>query len=188
MLPLPSFDHNGVLPPHVGNPTDPDQLSPYPCTSLELCRQFATSPERIAILNGFLRFRERLRAEGLVTGFQWLGGSFLEDVETLRRRPPGDIDLITVYWGYDTLFQSALGARFPEFVDFQLSKISYSVDHYFLDADFSDREIVIMQARYWSLLFCHNRDKLWKGMLKIDINTPAEDTQALAELGTPPIP
>ena len=30
--PIPSFDHNHVLPPHLGGPTRREQLSPYPCT------------------------------------------------------------------------------------------------------------------------------------------------------------
>jgi hypothetical protein len=42
----------------------------------------AGSPERRAILGRFLDFRARLRAEGLLRGFQWADGSFCEDIET----------------------------------------------------------------------------------------------------------
>ena len=38
--------------------------------------------------------------------------------------------------------------------------------------------ITVEQTRYWSLLFSHNRQAVWKGMLRIELNTPTEDQQA----------
>ncbi len=67
--PIPPFDHNLVLPPHLGSPTLASELSPYPCSTVDLCRRFGFSPERRAILAGFLDFRENLHAGGLLTGF-----------------------------------------------------------------------------------------------------------------------
>jgi hypothetical protein len=32
---------------------------------------------------------------GIVEGFQWIDGSFIEDAEKSRGRPPADIDIIT---------------------------------------------------------------------------------------------
>ena len=75
-MPIPSFDYNNVLPPHLGNPTNSNHLSPYPCTILELCHQFSTSKERILILKNFVTFRQRMTAEGIINGFQWLDGSW----------------------------------------------------------------------------------------------------------------
>src|SRR5438552_1910212 len=132
--PIPVFDHNLVLPPHLGDPVTSSQLSPYPCTTLDLCQRLGTTPERCAILGKFLDFRDRPRSEGLTNGFQWLDGSFLEDVETRESRPPKDLDLVTVYWGYDLAFQTGLVARFREFASPVLSKAAYSLDHYNLDA------------------------------------------------------
>ena len=97
--PIPAFDHNLVLPPHLGEPTQPDHFSPYPCTTLQLCERLATTPERRRILGRILDFRERLQTEGLLTGFQWLDGSFLEDIEQRDGRPPRDLDVVTVYMG-----------------------------------------------------------------------------------------
>ena len=77
-MPIPNFDHNQVLPPHLGDPRVRSQLSPYPATSEEVCRKFATSDERGEILRGWLQFRQRLLALGVTDGFQWLDGSFLE--------------------------------------------------------------------------------------------------------------
>ena len=179
--PIPAFDHNQVLPPHVGSPVHPGQLSPYPCSTLELCQRFGFSPERRAILEGFLDFRERSRTEGLINGFQWIDGSFLEDVETRERRPPRDMDVLTVYWGYDLAFQTALVTTFPEFADPFLAKAAFRIDHYSLDASF-DPEYTVNQSRYWILLFSHNRLGIWKGMLRVELNTPADDANARREL------
>ncbi len=179
--PIPDFDHNLVLPPHLGDPRDPGQLSPYPCTTLDLCQRLGTTPERRAILGRFLDFRERLRVEGLTNGFQWVDGSFLEDIETREGRPPGDIDVVTVYWGYDLPYQNQLVANFPEVADPVLSKANFSVDHYPFDAG-SHPELTLEWTRYWMLLFSHNRLGVWKGMLRIQLNTPAEDAAAKHEI------
>ena len=128
-----------------------------------------------------MNFRERLRAEGLTNGFQWLDGSFLEDVEMRENRPPEDLDVVTVYWGYDIPFQSNLAANFPEVANPVLAKANYSLDHYPFDAGFSP-SFTLEQTRYWILLFSHNRQGVWKGMLNIKLNTPAEDAAARQEL------
>ena len=181
--PIPDFDHNLVVPPHLGDPTNPGQLSPYPCTTIDFCERFGTSPERRTILGRFLDFRDRLRSEGLTTGFQWLDGSFLEDIETRDNRPPGDMDVVTVYWGYDRAFQVGLVSRFREFASSIASKRVYSLDHYSIDATLNPPPVLTELVRYWILLFSHNRDGIWKGMLKIDINTPGEDATARQRLG-----
>ncbi|MCF7674043.1 MAG: hypothetical protein K9N23_04925 [Akkermansiaceae bacterium] len=184
--PIPDFDHNLVLPPHVGSPANRNQLSPYPCTTIDLCEKLGNSLERRAILGNFLDFRERLRSTGLTNGFQWLDGSFLEDVETRLGRPPADLDVVTVYWGYDMTFQSTVLAAFPEFASPRLAKEAFSIDHYPFDAGFAPERTVEF-SRYWALLFSHNRLGVWKGMLKIDLDTPVDDTAA-RNLITPAAP
>ena len=132
-------------------------------------------------MNRFLEFRERLQAEGLTKGFQWLDGSFLEDIETKENRPPRDLDVVTVYWGYDLAFQQHLFAGFPEVASPVLSKANYSLDHYPFDASYNVLN-TLEYTRYWILLFSHNRLGVWKGMLRVELNTPAEDASAKAEL------
>lgn len=180
--PIPAFDHNLVVPPHFGDPVEPGQLSPYARTTVDLCLRLGTTSERKTILRKFLDFRDRLRAEGLTNGFQWLDGSFLEDVERRENRPPKNLAVVTVYWGYDQAFQRQLLARFPEVANPALSKAAYSLDHYPFDAGFSP-ENTVDQTRYWILLFSHNRLGVWKGMLRIELNTPADDAAARLELG-----
>lgn len=155
-----------------------DDVSPYRCTTVELCERFSTSPERRQILRGLLRFRNELQTVGLVSGFQWLDGSFVEDIETSENRAPRDLDIVTIYSGYDNGFQTALVAQMPEFANFLLSKQKYSLDHYPVDAGHSP-ELTVELTRYWIQLFSHNRRAIWKGMLRIELNTPDEDAAAL---------
>lgn len=117
----------------------------------------------------------------MINGFQWLDGSFLEDIETRDHRPPKDIDVVTVYWGYDLPFQLRLMANFPEVANPALSKANFSVDHYPFDAGFNPI-LTLEWTRYWILLFSHNRLGVWKGMLRIELNTPAEDAAARKEI------
>ena len=178
---IPSFDHNLVLPPHRGNPTQPADLSPYPCTSLEFCRRFNSSLERRDILLGFLTFRTQLRELGLVNGFQWLDGCFLEDIETKENRAPHDLDLVTFYWGYDQVFQKQLLEQLPAFANPPIAKQLYRLDHYPVDISHNP-QVTVEWTRYWTHLFSHTRQGAWKGMLRIDLNTSVEDSVALSEL------
>lgn len=81
-MPIPAFTIDGVLPPFVG-PDGPggnlEDMSPYAVTAIEVITTLGGSDEREAILRGWLRHREALRASGFVRGFQWLDGSFVED-------------------------------------------------------------------------------------------------------------
>lgn len=179
--PIPDFDHNLVLPPHLGDPVNASHLSPYPCTTLDLCKRLGTTAERRVILGKFLDFRERLQGAGLANGFQWLDGSFLENIEARENRPPKDLDVVTVYWGYDLPFQVHLLEIFPEVANPALSKANYLLDHYPFDAGYSPA-VTLESTRYWILLFSHNRLGVWKGMLRIELNTPVEDAAARLEL------
>lgn len=184
--PIPAFDHNLVLPPHLGDPTSFGDLSPFACTTSDLCDRFNTSPERKIILSGFLAFREKLQSLGVTKGFQWIDGSFLEDVEKRELRPPKDLDVVTVFFGYDASFQITIAAKFPEFKDRALSKANYSIDHFPFDATHNPI-VTIEMTRYWMQLFSHNRDSVWKGMLRIELNTPVNDGIAKKSLtGTTP--
>ena len=91
-MPIPAFTIDGVLPPFVGplGPGGaPEDMSPYLVTALEVVSTFGTTPERKAILLGWLNHRASMRAAGIVRGFQWLDGSFVED------KQPRDLDVVT---------------------------------------------------------------------------------------------
>jgi hypothetical protein len=186
-MPIPAFDHNQVLPPHLGNPALPSRLSPYSATSIELVQRFGTTKDRINILKGFLNFRQELQRNGLHNGFQWLDGSFLEDIEKQEARSPRDLDLVTIYWGYDVAFQNNLVRSFPAFGDRNSAKTDYSLDHFPFDAGNNPLKTVEL-TRYWVQLFTHNRNKVWKGMVRIELNTSGDDLTAMEILNSIIIP
>lgn len=177
-MPIPNFDHNNVLPPHLGNPTDRAHLSPYPCSILELCHRFSTSKQRIHILKNFVEFRQRMTSVGIIYGFQWLDGSFMEDIELLENRPPSDLDVVTFYGGLSIDDQTKLRIDFPEFVNPVLAKNTYFLDHYAVDYSYRP-DVTVEMTRYWIQLFTHNRNGVWKGMLRLALNTDIDDQHAI---------
>ena len=71
-LSIPQWTAQGVLPPiNSSIPTTTDR-SPYEVSLTDVVLRYATSPERNAIFEGFLRFRAALHAAGLDKGFQWI--------------------------------------------------------------------------------------------------------------------
>jgi hypothetical protein len=180
-MPIPAFDANNVLPPHAGDPRRREQLSPFPCTTTEFCQRFMATPERLAILDGFLRFRQLLVQAGFVAGLHWVDGSFLEDIEAEANRPPNDLDVVTFYLPPDAAFNARVAAGYPVLRDQSQIKTTYRLDHYFLDMA-AHPVLTVEWTQYWTGLFSHRRDGVWKGMLRIDLNTPVEDTNARALL------
>ncbi len=177
-MPIPSFDHNNVIPPHLGNPTDRSHLSPYSCSILELCHRFSSSPERVLILKNFVLFRQRMTSLGIIYGFQWLDGSFLENIEVSAGRPPKDLDVVTFFGGLSHSDQISIRSTFPEFGNPGLAKANFHLDHYLVDYTFKP-EVTVEHTRYWIQLFTHNRLGVWKGILRLPLNTPIEDQHAL---------
>lgn len=178
---IPNFNHNFVIPPHLGNPTQPTDVSPYECDILSFCQKFATSKSRIEILKGFLNFRAKLASVKILNGFQWIDGSFTENVEARENRPPNDIDIVTFVNGVTQENVDLINSTFPECLDPLLSKTNFKVDHYLVDYGFSP-DVTIELARYWVQLFSHNRFQVWKGILKVPLNSPGIDVQAFQYL------
>lgn len=106
------------------------------------------------------------------------------DIETQAGRPPRDLDVVTVFWGYDSAFQQTVFAALPEFFQPAMAKANFTLDHYPFDAGYRP-DFTVETTRYWMLLFSHNRDGVWKGMLKIDLDTPDFDNEARRVLSPP---
>ncbi len=159
-------------------------MSPFPATTLELCEKLATTSERRVILTGLLQLRSSLGRIGVTTGFQWLDGSFLEDIERLDSRPPNDLDVVTFYHPAPAAFQ-APPALLQILTSREGTKQQFHIDHLGVSLAWPP-DIIINHTRYWCSLFSHQREtEIWKGILKIDLNTAAEDiaaTQHLAAL------
>lgn len=176
---IPAFDHNHVLPPHMGNPTERLDVSPYECTILDFCQHFATTPKRIGLLKSFIQFRLKMLSFGIQRGFQWIDGSFTENIEVSEKRDPNDIDVVTFYMGLTPKQISDIKSSFVEFFNPRLSKSNFNLDHYPADYGYTP-EMTVELTRYWIQLFCHNRNSVWKGMIKL--NLPQDNSEEQAAL------
>lgn len=179
---IPAFNISGVLPPFLGaNPTQRVEMSPYEVSIAEVVRRYASSNERVKILIGLLEFRAALRAVGIVEGFQWLDGSFVEHIEETRGRAPADVDIVTFArrptastdeWkrlvnNHSNLFQP------------RETKKQYCCDAYFVDLD-KKPFLIVDDTRYWFGLFSHQRvTSLWKGMLSVSLQSDDDAARSL---------
>ncbi|TIL55425.1 MAG: hypothetical protein E5Y79_34390 [Mesorhizobium sp.] len=183
---IPEFGIGNILPPFMGSDAVGAQLprSPYVATAVGLVERFCTSPARATILRGFLAFRAALRDLGFTDGFQWIDGSFVEDCESDRGRPPNDIDVVSLLvrpvevreeaaWG--AFINENLAAIFTS----ATNKQNFHCDSYFVDLDIEAREVA-EQGAYWFGLFSHQRDTFrWKGLVQIELVSDDEAAQTL---------
>lgn len=189
---IPDFNLNGVLPPFVGStPGGQAALSsPYQCSPIEMVTRFSTTGHRRALLHGFFRFREALRAKNIEYGFQWVDGSFTENIEA-QGREPRDIDVVTL--SYRPLGLATDVAAWTAFVvaqqtggifDRTLNRNTFDCDTSFVDLHAAPH-LIARQAAYWNGLFSHRRNTFqWKGMLAVPLH--ADDLPAIAALGGAP--
>ncbi|PWF65604.1 hypothetical protein CCD93_23285 [Vibrio sp. T21] len=181
---IPAFEHSGVLPPFIGEtPAIPANQAPYKVTLEEFVNRFATSPERIQILIGLLQFRIQLKSIGLVDGFQWLDGSFVENVEMIRGRAPNDLDMVT-------FAERPIGVNASDWHGFVQSNIDlfspqtmkerYKCEAFYVDLGMPAK-LLVSRTAYWFGLFSHQREtSLWKGMLEVCLSH--DETELLAAL------
>ncbi len=171
---IPNFNHSYVLPPFEGERMTSAHSSPYPVSASELVQRFATSAPRCVILDGLLRYRTELRSLGFVQGFQWLDGSFVEDVESREDRAPKDIDVVTFAHRpvgmNDQQVKAMLTTRTDLFVQ-ERCKEGFHCDTNLVNLTTSP-EWLVTQTRYWYGLYSHRRgDALWKGMLQLPLDS-----------------
>ena len=179
---VPDWNVAGVLPPirpgESGTSTD---RAPYMVDLVALVDRFAISPERMAILDGLLRFRNELHQAGIVSGFQWLDGSYLEDVKTQEDREPCDVDVVTFFDLPAGLNQQSLIEQYKETFDPDRLLTAYAVDAYFSVLGKPTDQQQVEKVAYWYSMWSHRRDGLWKGFVQVDLN-PAQDTAARVRL------
>lgn len=175
---IPSWNALGLLPP-----IDPDlpispARSPYPVSLKDVVMRFSTSPERRAVLKGFLDYRAELHRLGLEDGFQWIDGSFLEDVEAIEARAPRDIDVVSFFY---TPTEFIISDDDAQLFDQAVAKDQFNVDAYIIElSKLTPRELTYWSA-YWYGMWSHRRTQVWKGFLQIEL-VPTEDADALAWL------
>lgn len=182
---IPDWNAQGVIPPvNSLQPTLADR-SPYTVSLTDVVLRFGLSAERRTVLDGLLRYRAALHTAGLVQGFQWLDGSFLEQVELLESRPPNDIDVVTFYKLPVGKTQLDLQAQAPDIfpnsrASKQTMKENYRVDAYPVHLGMVS-ERLIERGTYWYSMWSHRRNQIWKGYVQVDL-APVEDAAARAAL------
>jgi len=172
-IPIPPFEATGVLPPVIGSAATPGSHAPYRVSLVDVVRRFSGTEERRAILGGFLLYRAALHAVGLTQGFQWLDGSFAEQIELLEGRPPKDIDVVTFPYHQPL---PAHAAQAADLFNPQVTKERYRCDAYGVPPGLP-AYTATRSATYWYGLFSHRRSRQWKGLLEIDL-APTEDAAA----------
>lgn len=179
---IPAWSSGGVLPPirpsASGNSQD---RSPYLVDLSVLFDRFATSPERMGILDGLLRFRADLHSAGVTSGFQWLDGSFLEQVETLEGRAPRDMDVVTFLDLPHGQSQASLATHHGLLFDQKHVKANYAMDAYFVVMGDPLDSGSVRRVSYWYSMWSHRRDGLWKGFVQVSLD-PGQDGNARAIL------
>jgi hypothetical protein len=181
---IPNFNQSGVLPPYLPG-SDPGAgpafISPYETDMVELVTRFGTTPERQDLIRGLLKMRKQLLAVGVVSGFQWLDGSFSEEIEITEGRSPKDIDVVTYAEIPTEINRSILISSCSYLFDPEEAKKSFGCHAFFVDMNLSS-EMIHAHTCYWLSLFSHKREtNLWKGMLRVDLLS--NDEEAIAALG-----
>jgi len=169
---IPAWNTLGLLPPIDHELPTSIQRSPYYVTLLDVVMRFSSSPERRSVLLGLLDYRAALHQIGITEGFQWLDGSFLEDVETLERRAPRDMDVVTFM---RTPANFATADLAP--LDCDSAKALFQVDAYIVELDEIALGELVFYSAYWYSMWSHRRNQAWKGFLQIDM-AATDDAQA----------
>jgi len=179
MSPVPEWTAEGIIPAFdYLEPAGFNNRAPYKSDLLELIERFGTSIERCEILRGFLKFREKLHTMGLQKGFQWVNGSFVEDVETIRQRSPSDIDVISFHQYPDQSTVDGWTKHDLQTFNATYTKRTYKVDAYFENLD-SASSYLVSRSTYWFGLFTHQKNTFaWKGCLQISLE-PRNDSDAV---------
>lgn len=177
---VPPWTADGVLPPvNASRPTDVER-SPYPVSLTAYVRRFGSTPERQAILGGLLRYRAALHEAGLNAGFQWLDGSFVENIELIEQRAPNDVDVVTFYRRPAGVSQKQLADKVGSLFRNRFTKATYHVDGYVVDLETKPESLTKWSA-YWYSMWSHRRNIIWKGFVQVDL-APAEDATAATAL------
>jgi len=128
---IPAWNSIGVLPP-----VSPDasghssERSPYVVSIREVINFFGFTKKRRSILRGVLNYRKALYQARITKGFQWIDGSFTENVETLQNRDPSDLDVVTFFHLPQGINQREFFQKHSHLFKRDQLKEKYQVDNY----------------------------------------------------------
>lgn len=182
---IPAFTLSGVLPPFSGSsPAVRGKESPFQVTMTEIAARLCSTLERETLFRRWVGLRKQLRAVGIEKAVQWIDGSFCEDCERTRGRPPADIDLVTLFLrpaavAADPAWQAFVAKNKPLF-DSEQTKRDYGCDAFYVDVGLPGFR-VYRQITYWHGLFTHQRGSFqWKGILEVQLDS--DDDLAIEQL------
>ncbi|MBX3498555.1 MAG: hypothetical protein KF889_03860 [Alphaproteobacteria bacterium] len=177
---IPEFNVLGLLPAWIGSPTTLKDRSPYEVSMSQVVDRFGKSRQRLELLDGLVKYRQALFSSGFVVGYQWLNGSFVEDVEKTRGRAPGDIDIVTLFrrpikYQVDPKAWAVDVAQFTTMLSPRECKTRYHCEAFPIDLD-KPAEKIVEDVTYWFSLFSHQRiTDARKGMLLVRLATTPSD-------------
>jgi hypothetical protein len=183
MTTLHPWNSKGVLDP-ISAPLAMNR-APYLITLPQLVERFGQTAERRKILRGFFAYRAGLRDLKIAKGFQWIDGSFVEEIEVLEGRPPGDIDVVTFYHLPEDETQKSILAQAPEYFPADEEEKKVLKDRFSVDTMMSCLDVtvtrLVKQAVFFYSVWSHRRDYTWKGFIQVDL-AATEDAVAIARL------
>lgn len=173
------FNMAGVISPvDDKNPTSTNR-SPYLLQPANFVKIFGFTKERLIILQGLFKYRSELYEVGITSGFQWLNGSFVTDIENLEQRPPGDIDVVTFFYLPENETQQSFLPKTKNLLNTKFTKPEFKVDAYPVVLGEKITPALIDRISYWYSMWSHRKsDNMWKGFIKLELN-PSEDIQAV---------
>lgn len=176
------FNPAGVIPPVASASGGDRNRSPYVLTIQSFIEMFSYTPERVLILENFLKHRIELYKVGIVNGFQWLNGSFTTDIEVTESRPPNDIDVVTFFHLPEGETQLTFLPKTNNLLDASTSKKLYMVDVYPVILGEKVTPYFIDDITYWYSMWSHRKsDNMWKGFIQVPLS-PHEDHLILEDL------
>lgn len=179
---IPAWDLQGVIPPiRPGAEGHDSDRSPYKSSLQTFVDLMGTSPVRLDIIEGLLKFRNEVHKLGITAGFQWLNGSFSENVESTEGRAPRDVDVVTFFRLPAGEDQASIVAKNPQLFDHEYVRRTYCVDGYWDVLGMPMEALSVQRVSYWYSMWSHRRDGTWKGFVQVNLDN-TEDALAMQAL------
>ena len=181
---IPEWNDAGVLPPIDEIRPTSVRRSPYKISLSDLIQRLGSNEKRRYLLARFLEYRSALHNLGLNSGFQWIDGSFVENIERIQHRNPRDIDVVTFAYLPTNQSKRSFLRSCPNILNPILAKERYNVHAFFVHLDILEgekSERLVASSAYWYSLFSHQRNLCWKGFLRVDLS-PEYDKFAKSNL------
>lgn len=148
-----------------------------------MVQRFAIGTARCTILDGLLRYRADLRGIGFVEGFQWLDGSFVEDIEAREGRPPRDIDVVSFAYpprGMSKTEINRIMDERPDLFDHERCKQGFHCDTSIINLTTSPGGWCSRRA-IGMVCFHRRGDALWKGMLQLPMDSDDHSARVMLD-------